>query len=249
MLFIERALDLLKQDGYLALSLSNSFLRSDSGRIIRGHIAANASVDEIVELDDPRTYADAATQIVLLRLRREKRRSCGRYVVVKGRGDLRRKLEDVATGRPHPDISIRDLPPDATASSRWKLAASDDTRWLDPYLLPHSSVVILTPRTELPDMHCLLGILNSRVFARYISITMPKISAGRYSLHLSRLRWFPVPDLACERDRETCRRISTLVQKRVTMSERQAPPKELVAGIEDQVACLYGFDGQGQACR
>jgi methylase of polypeptide subunit release factors len=81
MLFIEQALDLLKPGGLLAFSLSNSFVRSEGGRRIRGYIAANASVEEVVEFDDPRTYADAATQIALLRLRKT-RATCGsRHVV------------------------------------------------------------------------------------------------------------------------------------------------------------------------
>ena len=92
MLFIEQALDLLNEGGHVAFSLSNSFLRTDSGRIVRGYIAANACVEEIVEFEDPKTYDDAATQIALLRLR--KMRPCceGRYAVIEGRGQLRRKL-------------------------------------------------------------------------------------------------------------------------------------------------------------
>jgi len=53
MLFIERALDLLREGGRIAFSVSNSFLRTDSGRMIRGYIAANACVEEIVELENP----------------------------------------------------------------------------------------------------------------------------------------------------------------------------------------------------
>ena len=71
MLFIEQALDLLNEGGRIAFSLSNSFLRTDSGRFVRGYIAANACVEEIVEFEDPKTYDDAATQIVACLLQHE----------------------------------------------------------------------------------------------------------------------------------------------------------------------------------
>ena len=131
MLFIEQALDLLNEGGRVAFSLSNSFLRTDSGRMVRGYIAANACVEEMVEFEDPKTYDDAATQIALLRLRKARPRCEGRYAVIAGRGRLRHKLEQLASGQPDSDISIRSLQPEATASSGWKLASSDDGRWLD----------------------------------------------------------------------------------------------------------------------
>ena len=131
MLFIEQALDLLNEGGRVAFSLSNSFLRTDSGRIVRGYIAANACVEEVVEFEDPRTYDDAAIQIALLRLRKVRPRRGGRYGAIGGRGRLRRKLENLVSDQPDPDVSTRPLPPEATASSRWKLASSDDGRWLE----------------------------------------------------------------------------------------------------------------------
>ena len=104
MLFIEQALDLLKPGGLLAFSLSNSFLRSEGGRRIRGYIAANASVEEVLEFDDSRTYADAATQIALLRLRKTRATCGGRHVLIRGRGGLRRKLVGISAGRAGSDL-------------------------------------------------------------------------------------------------------------------------------------------------
>ena len=131
MLFIEQALDLLEKGGRIAFSLSSSFLRSNSGRIIRGYIAANACVEEIVEFEDPKTYDDAATQIALLRLRKGTPRHKGQYAIIKGRGRLRGKLEQLASGKPDSDISIKPLQPEATISSNWKLATSNDSHWLN----------------------------------------------------------------------------------------------------------------------
>ncbi len=400
MLFIEQALDLLNEGGRVAFSLSNSFLRSDSGRMVRGYIAANACVEEIVEFEDPKTYDDAATQIALLRLRKVRPRYEGRYAVIEGRGRLRHKLEQLASGHPDSDISTRPLPPEAMVSSRWKLASSDDGRWLErvrqagvplghlvsiesglstgidrllllkkigraadgiiiaksrgnndhtiqleetatrsvvrgyqlrgcqppklqhvypfPYdakgrtfveddlrvrfplmyayllrkqtelskrdlakgcpwhspfyrqperlaqgprlmsakitsgnsfsiindlqLLAHSSVVVLTDHTGTLDPYYLLGIVNSKIFTRYISLTMPKINVGRYSLQLSRLRRFPVPDPANENTRHTSQAISSLVHDLVQQSLRLPPSQELLIAVDRKVANLYGVD-------
>lgn len=400
MLFIEQALDLLNEGGRIAFSLSNSFLRTDSGRTIRGYVAANACVEEIVEFENPRTYDDAATQIALLRLRKTRPRRAGRYTVIEGRGQLRRKLEGLASDQPDPDVSTRPLPTDATASSRWRLASSDDGRWLEdvrkagvplgrlvtiesglstgidrllllrragrasdkvvlaqsrddtertirleeaatrsvvrghqlrgyqpprlqhvypfPYdaqgrplgegslqarfplvyayllgnqanlsnralakgcqwystfcrrlrcaspgprllsakitsgrsfsliddlqLLAHSSVVVLTCRSGILDPYYLLGIVNSKVFTHYMSLTMPKTNVGRYSLRLSRLRWFPVPDPTSASVREATQAISSLVRELVQQSLRQSPSQELLTSINRQVTDLYGVN-------
>jgi len=400
MFFIEQALDLLKEDGRVAFSLSNSFLRTDSGRFVRGYIAANACVEEVVEFEDPKTYHDAATQIVLLRLRKVRPRRGGRYAVIVGRGRLRRKLENLVSDQPDPDVSTRPLPPEATASSRWKLASSDDGRWLEevrqagvplgrlvtiesglstgidrllllrkigraadgvilaqsrhdsdrtirleeaatrsvvrghqlrgyqpprlrhvypfPYdakgrslgegslqtwfplvyayllrnqgdlsrralakgcpwystfrrrprwasqgprllsakitsgrsfslvddsqLLAHSSVVVLTSRSGMLDSYCLLGIVNSKVFTRYVSLTMPKTNVGRYSLRLSRLRWFPVPDPTSGTVQEPSQAISSLVRDLLQQPLRRPPSRGLLTSIDRQVAGLYGVD-------
>jgi len=400
MLFIEQALDLLNEGGHVAFSLSNSFLRTDSGRFVRGYIAANACVEEIVEFEDPKTYDDAATQIALLRLHKTRPRRSGRYAVIEGRGRLRRKLENLASDRPDSDVSTRPLPADAMASSRWRLASSDDSRWLEevrqagvplerlvtiesglstgvdrllllrrvgrasdgvilaqsrddtdrtirlekaatrsvvrghqlrgyrpprlhhvypfPYdaqgrphgedslqarfplvyaylfgnqvdlskralargcpwystfcrrlrcaspeprllsakitsgrsfsliddsqLLAHNSVVVLTCRNGILDPYYLLGIVNSKVFTRYVSLTMPKTNVGRYSLRLSRLRWFPVPDPTSASVREAAQAMSSLVRGLVQQSLRQSPSQELLTVIDHQVTNLYGVD-------
>lgn len=399
MLFIEQALDLLNEGGRVAFSLSNSFLRTDSGRMVRAYIAANACVEEIVEFEDPKTYDDAATQIALLRLRKVRPRCEGRYAVIEGRGRLRRKLEQLVSGQPDSDISIRPLQPEATASSGWKLASSGDGRWLeeiqqvgvplgclvaiefglstsmdrllllkkigqaaggnilaqarddkhtvrleeaatrsvlrghqlrgyqsprlqhiypfpydakgrvlledelrakfplmyaflvrqkaelskralakgcpwystfrqkpnclsqgpkllsakitsggkfslidDPQTLPHNSVISLADHSGMLDPYYLLGIVNSRIFMRYVSLTMPKINLGRHSLRLSRLRCFPVPDPISENVRQASQTISSLARDLLRQSRRSVPSQKLLAAIDRQVADLYQTD-------
>ena len=400
MLFIERAIDLLKDGGCLAFSLSNSFLKSTSGQTVRGYIAANGCVEEIVEFNDPRTYADATTQIALLRLRKTRRRFGGRHVFVRGQGHLRRKLDGLISGRLNPDISITPLQPEATASSRWRLTTSEDSSWLDgtvragipldrlatmeygpstaldpvlllkqisrsmngnilvqarnstqpiqleeaamqyvvrgrhirgyrptilrylhpfpydacgrvlserslqdrcplmysylllhraklaqrslskgcrwystfchyqqvgvrsprlfsarivstgsftlvddPAVLAHNSVIALTPRVGIVDICYLLGILNSRIFGRYVSLVMPPINAGRHSIRLSKLRRFPVPDPQLEGNREACMHIASLVRDLTRVPMGRPLPPDIMTTIENEVAHLYGSSG------
>jgi hypothetical protein len=392
MLFIEQALDLLKPGGLLAFSLSNSFLRSESGRRVRGYIAANASVEEVLEFDDCRTYGDAATQIALLRLRKT-RATCGaRHVLVRGRGGLRHKLDHLVSDRPHADIAITPLEGDATASSRWRVTDRNEERWLesilkvgiplgrlvtvergpstgmdeilllrkvrarrseilargrgeqkatrfeaaavrsvirgyqlkrhgevslpnlypfpnddksgrllseadlratcpltyqyllshrealsrrhlakgcpwystfarppgkssncrrlmsstitsgtgfvlihDSELLAHNSVVVLAPRDERIDLHFLLGVLNSKVFSRYMALTMPRISAGHFSLRLSALRRFPVPASFGDR---ACQEIASLTRKLLGVPAGRGR-SDLRDAIDAEAAQLY----------
>jgi hypothetical protein len=112
----------------------------------------------------------------------------------------------------------------------------------DSQLLAHCSVVVLTDHTGKLDPYYLLGIVNSRVFTRYVSLTMPKTNVGRYSLRLSRLRRFPVPDPACESTRQSSQAISSLVHNLVQQSMQCPPAQELMKAIDRQVADLYGVD-------
>lgn len=49
MLFIEKALQLLRERGQMAMSVSSSFLKSASGRALRNLIARQCHVREIVQ--------------------------------------------------------------------------------------------------------------------------------------------------------------------------------------------------------
>jgi hypothetical protein len=395
MLFIEEALDLLKPGGLLAFSLSNSFLRSESGRRIRGYIAANASVEEVLECDDSRAYADAATQIALLRLRKTRTICGGRHVLVRGRGGLRQKLECLVSDHPHPDIAVTPLKDDATRTSHWRMNDRNEDRWLesilkagiplgqlvtvehgpstamdgilllkkvqcgrseilarrrkeqettrfeaaamrsvirghqlkkhgrvslpnlypflyddkngrplseadlrviypltyqyllfhqdalsrrhlakgcpwystfvrlpgkilhyrrlmtptitsgggfvlinDPKLLAHNSVVEHTPLDDHIDLYFLLGVLNSRVFSRYMALTMPRISAGRFSLRLSAMRRFPVPAAPTDSSEWAVRQIALLTRELLGFPAGRAR-SDLRDTIDAEVAQLY----------
>jgi type I restriction-modification system DNA methylase subunit len=80
MLFIEKSLCLLCEGGRLGLSVSNSFLRSSSGRGLRELISESATVEEIVEFPDAQVYPDAKVQIALLCLSKGRSGSPTRYV-------------------------------------------------------------------------------------------------------------------------------------------------------------------------
>jgi len=112
----------------------------------------------------------------------------------------------------------------------------------DLQLLAHCSVVVLTDHAGKVDPYYLLGIVNSEVFTRYVSLTMPKTNVDRYSLRLSRLRRFPVPDPACESKWQSSQAISSLVQDLVQQSMDRPPSPELMKAIDRRVADLYGVD-------
>ena len=112
----------------------------------------------------------------------------------------------------------------------------------DSQLFAHSSVVVLTGRSGMLDPYYLLGIVNSKVFTRYVSLTMPKTNVGRYSLRLSRLRRFPIPDPTSGTVQEASQAISSHVRDLVQQSLRRPPSRELLTSIDRQVVDLYGVD-------
>ena len=112
----------------------------------------------------------------------------------------------------------------------------------DLQLLAHCSVVVLADHAGKVDPYYLLGIVNSKVFTRYVSLTMPKTNVGRYSLRLSRLRRFPVPDPGCESTRQASQAISSLVRNIVQQSIHGPPSQGLMEAIDCRVADLYRVD-------
>jgi len=68
MLFIEKSLCLLCEGGRLGFSVSNSFLRSSSGRGLRDLISESATVEEVVEFPDAQVYPDAKVEPTTKRL-------------------------------------------------------------------------------------------------------------------------------------------------------------------------------------
>jgi len=124
MLFIEKSLGLLRKGGRLGFSVSNSFLRSKSGRRLRELIAESATVEEIVEFPDAQVYPDAKVQIALLCLSKGKKELRTRSVRLRGADAV-----DRALGRLHsshegedPNIEVRFLPVRRLGAKPWSCA-------------------------------------------------------------------------------------------------------------------------------
>ena len=100
-LFIEKAIALLAPGGWLAFSVSNTFLRSETGRVLRQLIGDECQVHEIIEFEDPKIYPDAVIQIGLVLLQKSAIRGPGRHVWVRGKGLLRDKLSALSTHSSH----------------------------------------------------------------------------------------------------------------------------------------------------
>lgn len=129
MLFIEKAIKLLSGEGYLGMSVSNTFLRSESGCVLRKLIAEKCTVNEIVEFEDNKLYPNASVQIAAIMLRKTVERNTVRHVFVKKRGGLRRKLSGI-DNQNEAFLQIRNLPATACISGDWKLESASKTNLL-----------------------------------------------------------------------------------------------------------------------
>jgi hypothetical protein len=132
MLFIEKSLGLLREGGRLGFSVSNSFLRSRSGRRLRELIAESATVEEIVEFPDAQVYPEAKVQIALLCLSKGKRELRTRFIRLRGEDAV-----DRALGRLHsshepeaPNIMVRFLPIRYLGAKPWSCADEVDAAGL-----------------------------------------------------------------------------------------------------------------------
>ena len=124
--FFEQAVRHLKPGGRLGWSVSNTFLRSKFGGSLRQFLGETGTVQELVEFENPKVYADAVTQIVLVRLRKGATDDPCHHVLVKGKPDLRDALGAITGERPQGGIAlqVRQLPATACRGETWRL--SDD---------------------------------------------------------------------------------------------------------------------------
>lgn len=129
-LFIEKAIDLLAPNGLLALSVSNTFLRSETGRVLRQLIGDRCQVHEIIDIEDPKIYPDAVIQIALIVLQKSVARSIGRHVWIWGKGQLRQKLSALASGSCHALVETRTLPPQMIRLEQWSFQSVEETALL-----------------------------------------------------------------------------------------------------------------------
>ena len=144
MLFIERAIELLVDQGHLSMSVSNTFLRSGSGRTLRKLIAEKCAIREIVEFEDNKLYPNASVQIAAIMLQKTAERNTVRHVFVKGRGNLRKKLSRIDKQSENPFLQIRDIPATACTSGDWNLESENETNLL------HKIESVGTPICKLP---------------------------------------------------------------------------------------------------
>lgn len=127
MLFIEKAIDLLAPKGWLAFSVSNTFLRSDTGQGLRRLIGEKCQVHDIIEFEDAKIYPDAVIQIALVLLQEGSARADGRHVWIRGKGQLQEKLAALASASPHEAVETRCLPADMVRSDRWVFQSVSET--------------------------------------------------------------------------------------------------------------------------
>ncbi len=105
-LFIEKSLRLLREGGHLGFSVSNSFLRSSSGKSLRELIAQTATVEEIVEFPDTQVYPEAKVQIALLCLRKGTGDSLTRAIQLRGAYAVEGALKRLRLSRTDGDQDI-----------------------------------------------------------------------------------------------------------------------------------------------
>ncbi len=130
MIFIEKAIELLADQGYLGVSVSNTFLRSGSGRALRKLIAEKCAVNEIVEFEDNKLYPNALNQITAIMLHKTVKKDTARYVFVKGKGGLRRKVSGIGQHNNTAFLRFWNLPAKAFASDDWNLKSESETNLL-----------------------------------------------------------------------------------------------------------------------
>jgi hypothetical protein len=99
----------------------------------------------------------------------------------------------------------------------------------NPTAVCHNSVVVIAPDASKIDPHCLLGILNSSVFWRFIRLTTPYMGCGRQVLRLSDVRRFPIPWPMTEELRRVCKMIGDLARRAIAGGEVRSAQQQIDA--------------------
>ncbi len=131
MLFVERAIRLLKPGGTLGFSMSGSFLRSRTGKALRDILGREGRVSEIVEFESRNIYPDCTSHVCLLSFQKGRTPRSPRYATVKSSTDVRATLarfrrrrgsvRGVESHQPRIDFADSDV---------WRLEPSRDARLL-----------------------------------------------------------------------------------------------------------------------
>ncbi|MDB9317719.1 Eco57I restriction-modification methylase domain-containing protein [Nodularia spumigena] len=74
-IFVEKGLNLLTKDGRLGFILPHKFFNAQYGELIRGFIAENKSLNQIIHFGDKQVFTDATTYTCLLFLSKQKNKS------------------------------------------------------------------------------------------------------------------------------------------------------------------------------
>ena len=121
--FFEQAVRRLKPGGRLGWSIANTFLRSKFGGSLREFLGKACTMQELVEFENPKVYADAVTQIVLVQLKKAIMEERCRHVWVRGKPDLRVALAAVAGEQSNDgiELQVRLLPETACRGREWRL--------------------------------------------------------------------------------------------------------------------------------
>ena len=174
-LFIEKAIDLLAPNGWLAFSVSNTFLRSETGRVLRQLVGDQCQVHDIIEFEDPKIYPDAVIQIALVLLQKSAIRGPGRHVWVRGKGLLREKLSALATHSSHACVETRPLLPQIIRSDRWFFQSTDEADLLARIQAAG------TPLGRLPDLTSAKALSPAPTKCS-CSASLTKAATARFSL-------------------------------------------------------------------
>jgi methylase of polypeptide subunit release factors len=129
MLFFEKAINMLAEGGRLGWSVSNTFLRSQSGRAVRQQISSKCDVRELVEFEARKIYPDAVTQIALVLLERTEQRTTGRHVWIRGNHGPLAKLQLLLHSERPSDASIQicEIPAAACSGPAWSLHSHQES--------------------------------------------------------------------------------------------------------------------------
>ena len=133
MLFVEESLNRLREGGRMGLSIANTFLRSASGRGLRELLGESATVTDLVEFEDSKLYPDAVTQILLLFADSSQREVPVRHVQIRGRGNVRSKLEDAFSERSVDNSAVikAKLGCAACRGPDWDLYSPSASEWIE----------------------------------------------------------------------------------------------------------------------
>ena len=92
-LFIERSLELLENDGYLSFILPNKFLSADYGIKVRELLLNESEIKEIINISSLSIFQNAATYPIILFLKKSKQ-SKGKEVIIKIFSNMNELIEN-----------------------------------------------------------------------------------------------------------------------------------------------------------